>query len=324
MTHERWDGHGEASLAVDGGQSAAKVRHRAADGSTREIELAGVRTDLPLLPQLLEIVEVSRRTLGGFSVATFGVSGLTSREHRPEVILDAGARHGLQRVGLAHDSVTAYLSALGKASGVVIAAGTGVVAFAVGASDSARVDGWGNILGDAGSGYWLGRHVLDAVMRAHDGRGPETSLTDRVREEFPDLETAYIDLQNDPDRVRRVAAYARVAAEHADGDDVARGIVERAAAELAHSTSSAWRRVGEGMPRVCALGGLFRSELLSAAFAERIHASHPGAPIEFGHANALDGVEALAGIDVDGPLASHVRWAIDAEGAGARDARLHL
>ncbi len=45
----------------------------------------------------------------------------------------------------------------------------------------ARVDGWGNIMGDAGSGYWIGREALDAVMRAYDGRGPQTALTDVVR-----------------------------------------------------------------------------------------------------------------------------------------------
>jgi N-acetylglucosamine kinase-like BadF-type ATPase len=35
-------------------------------------------------------------------------------------------------------------------------------------------------MGDAGSGYWLGRAALDAVMRAHDGRGPATALTEVV------------------------------------------------------------------------------------------------------------------------------------------------
>src|SRR5581483_2138299 len=34
----------------------------------------------------------------------------------------------------------------------------------------ACVDGWGHLLGDAGSGFWIGRRGLDAALRAHDGR----------------------------------------------------------------------------------------------------------------------------------------------------------
>ena len=44
---------------------------------------------------------------------------------------------------------------------------------------------------------------LFAVMRAHDGRGAPTALTEVVRAEFPDLESAYIELQSDPARVGR-------------------------------------------------------------------------------------------------------------------------
>ena len=33
------------------------------------------------------------------------------------------------------------------------------------------------MIGDEGSGYWIGREALAAVMRARDGRGPETQLT---------------------------------------------------------------------------------------------------------------------------------------------------
>ncbi|WP_341476215.1 BadF/BadG/BcrA/BcrD ATPase family protein, partial [Cryobacterium zongtaii] len=59
-------------------------------------------------------------------------------------------------------------------------AGTGVVTLAVGVHDVARIDGWGNLIGNAGSGYWIGRAALEAVMREYDGRGPVTVLTATV------------------------------------------------------------------------------------------------------------------------------------------------
>lgn len=300
-----------ASLAVDGGQSATKVRFRAEDGSVRDIELPGLRTDVPLLPQLAGAIEQAHAEFGEFAVAVFGVTGLTDSDRDAQFLLDAGRPRGLRRVGLAHDSLTAYLSALGAAPGVVVAAGTGAVTFAAGPQRSARVDGWGNIMGDAGSGYWIGREVLDAAMRAHDGRGRPTTLTDVVQREFSRLESAYIELQNDPARVRRVAAFARAAAELAPSDAVARDIIERAGAELAGSVVAAWERVGDGAedPHVCTLGGVFRGALITAAFAEHVHARYPGATIAHGHPHALDGVESLTNLPRTSPLWSQVCWA---------------
>ena len=45
--------------------------------------------------------------------------------------------------------------------------------------EAARAGGWGHMIGDEGSGYWIGREALAAVMRASDGRGPATRLTAR-------------------------------------------------------------------------------------------------------------------------------------------------
>src|SRR5207302_1139349 len=46
----------------------------------------------------------------------------------------------------------------------------------------ACVDGWGHLLGDAGSGFWVGRRGLDAALRAHDGRSGGSPLLARLVE----------------------------------------------------------------------------------------------------------------------------------------------
>jgi N-acetylglucosamine kinase-like BadF-type ATPase len=169
--------------------------------------------------------------------------------------------------------LTSYLGARGAERGAVVAAGTGVVTLAVGATEVARVDGWGYLIGDAGSGYSIGRAALDAVLRAHDGRGPATALTEVVRADFPDLEQAYIELQADPGRVRRIAGYARVVADLAPGDEVAAGICAEAGAELALSVATGLRRVGEDAvpaPVVCGMGGVLRSAAVAGPFAAEL------------------------------------------------------
>lgn len=199
-------------LAVDAGQTGIKLRLLAA--SDEVLSMPGVRTDQALLPQIADAVIATSRALGvRFDEIAVGTTGLSEAESDPERWLALCSLAGVSRVLLAHDSVTSYLGAMGRDEGVVVAAGTGVVTLGVGARTVARVDGWGNIMGDAGSGYWLGRGALDAVMRAYDGRGPATDLTAAVLPRYPNLETAYIELQGDPDRIAVTASFAKAASE---------------------------------------------------------------------------------------------------------------
>jgi len=233
------------------------------------------------------------------------------RAHRgradARALLSAAAPLGARSLSVAHDSITSFLGALGDGRGAVVASGTGVVTLAVGRAEVARVDGWGYLLGDAGSGYWIGRAAFDAVLRANDGRGPATALTDVVRAEFPVLEDAYIELQADPGRVQRIAALARPVAEAAAaGDAVAITISEAAADELAHSVVSGLRRVGEApydgaatdaagsaAPQVRATGGVLGSPVLADAFVRAMHRRIPAADVRAGSAHPLEGAALL-------------------------------
>lgn len=296
-------------LAVDAGQTAMKVRLRTPDG-VFEDRLPGIRTDEPLLPQLADVARTAL-ALSGVSadVLTAGVSGLTAKDADASALAALLAGTPLRRVVLAHDSTTSFLGALGTARGVVVAAGTGVVTLGVGRERIARVDGWGHTMGDAGSGFWIGREALVAVMRAHDGRGPRTALTDAVRVVWPSLPDAYIALQSDPGWVRRVASFAASVADlAAAGDAVAADITARAAGELAHSAVTALTRVDEaGDPdaRVCVVGGVFRSTSLRTAFTSALRDAGVGTPLVPSHGEGIDGAMALATLSADHPFATH-------------------
>lgn len=298
-----------STLAIDAGQSGIKVRHSDAAG-IGEWSAPGIRTDLPLLPQLARIIEQAHEAGRTAERVGLGVSGLTDDERDAGYLLAAAAPLGARSVHLAHDSITAYLGALGDERGVVVAAGTGVVTLAAGASEIARVDGWGYIMGDAGSGYWLGRAGLDAVMRAYDGRGGETLLSEVVGADFPDLEAAYIELQADPERVQRIASYARAVADAAAAGDVVAGVlVTGAARELAASAITGLRRVGEldaPAATVCGIGGLFAGEVLGREFGVAVRAALPGADIRLGEAHPVDGAAALADVAPTSALAPHI------------------
>ena len=81
------------------------------------------------------------------------------------------------------DALIAFVAGTDAPEGSLVLSGTGAVAIAV--KDRAmaeRSDGHGWLLGDRGSGFWLGRQMVLAAMAALDGDGPQTRLTGLVIE----------------------------------------------------------------------------------------------------------------------------------------------
>ena len=296
--------HEGLTLCIDAGQTGIRAQLRNSVHRGSSLEFPGIRNDLPPLPQLADVV---RRTIGETrqqaTVVALGSSGLESAE--PGALLAMVEELGVRQTLLAHDSITSYLGALGARRGAVIAAGTGVVTLAVGVDRVARVDGWGDLLGDAGSGFWVGRAALDQVMRAYDGRGPQTALTEIVSRDFADLSEAYREVQEDPRKVSRIAGYAKVVAGLAETDQVCHEILTAAANELVHSVVSGLERVGETRaPRtaVCTVGNMFRSSLLATTFCDSLRRRAPQATMLPPAGNALDGAYALTTLTEDSAL----------------------
>lgn len=295
-------------LGVDAGQTGIRVRWTG-DGPPVEAGYPGILTDRPLMPQLAGVV---RSFLAGHDVAPtrvgVGSSGLITPEASELRGLLEGT--GITDVAVAHDATTSYLGALGDRPGAVIAVGTGVVTLAVGPATVARVDGWGYLIGDAGSAFWIGRRGMEAALRAFDGRGEATVLLDRMRELFPDPAAAYVELQSDERKVSRIASFARtVDAAAAAGDHVAEGIVEAAAAELSESVLAGLRRVelmDAGTPAVCALGKVLSSVAIRERFVGYLRLHWPELELLPPAGTALDGAALAATLAHDSPLSALV------------------
>ncbi|WP_082499056.1 MULTISPECIES: N-acetylglucosamine kinase [unclassified Rathayibacter] len=301
-----------SSVAIDAGQSGIRVRVFGGNGGVYELDTSshhGIRTDVHLGNELEAVATSIIGQIGQVEEIAVGSTGFTGNENL--LGLEALRDLGVQKVLIAHDSITSYLGALGEQQGAVVAAGTGVVTLAVGADAVVRVDGWGHIMGDAGSGYWFGRAALDAAMRAYDGRGPDTVLLDRLRDEFADVEEAYIALQADQARVRRVASFSRWVTEaESDGDPVAADICKRGAVELALSAATALDRVNISLDAeslVCTLGGIFRAPTVRMNFETEMRRRRPHSRLVLDVGDGLDGASMLLDIASSSPLISHVK-----------------
>lgn len=160
------------------------------------------------------------------------------------------------------DLEIAFASAAHGDDGLLVLAGTGAVACRlVGGRVVARADGLGWLLGDGGSGVWLGLAALRAVAADLDARGPETALTAAV------LASLGVDPAGDPRQALVAAAHAVAPSVHGrlaplvtaaalDGDGVARDLVDRASAALLSTASAAAGRHSCPPVEVVAAGAL--------------------------------------------------------------------
>src|SRR5437016_4886022 len=115
------------------------------------------------------------------SAICLGIAGV-DREDEARIVRAIMRRIGHKsRIVVVNDALIALVAGAEDAPGVVIISGTGSIAYGRNANgEAARAGGWGHMIGDEGSGYWIGREALTAVMRAGDGRGPATGLTDDI------------------------------------------------------------------------------------------------------------------------------------------------
>ncbi|GAA3396908.1 N-acetylglucosamine kinase [Streptomyces roseoviridis] len=175
------------------------------------------------------------------------------------------------RIEVRGDAEVAFAAGPGApADGLVLIAGTGATGARVrGRRVVAAADGDGWLLGDAGSGFWLGREALRAVLRALDGRGPATALAEPVGELCGGLGKERLvgyAYRAHPVRLAELSPLVVAAAEAGDG--VAAGLLDRAADELT-GTVRALRPVA-GEPLVVTGGLLGPRGPLLGRLAERV------------------------------------------------------
>jgi len=168
------------------------------------------------------------------------------------------------RVVVVNDALIALVAAAGESPGIVIVAGTGSIAYGRnGRGQAARAGGWGHMIGDEGSGYWIGRQALAAAVREVDGRGPRTTLTEDVLKHFGVTDAAGLVaiVYNREVPRANVATLGPIVQRARDrGDAVAMQILESAADELSLAAASVAARLemrGDAFPFVLA-GSMFR------------------------------------------------------------------
>ena len=262
------------SLGIDGGGSTLRI---------------GIYGESLKCIYLLELSETANPNVLGFSQAEellkstlqktideagiapstvhFVGAGMAGAAQNPDwlsAILNQSLPHA--QITVAPDYEIALIGAHGERYGVLVLSGTGSAAFGINSSgESAHSGGWGYLLGDGGSGYWLGLEMLKSATRVADGCMEETSLYQQTLThlKISALEELISWIYN-PDRNNREISQMAplVLACAAAGDLEAYRIVEDGAEHLYQLYLNVVKRLDFANPPVMFAGGLLSSDTL--------------------------------------------------------------
>jgi len=242
-------------LGVDGGGTKTAYALIDSEGNLRASHVAGSVSHLSEgLAQATRLLidgtaavlaqcasDASHITFAYFGLAAYGEDSATTAQMdaMPSSLLD------VSKYRCGNDMICSWAGSLACRDGISVIAGTGSVAYGEFAGRAARAGGWGELIGDEGSAYWIAREGMNLFSRMSDGRADRGPLYAVVRER--------LGLQFDLDLCARIygesanargafAQFARLVHEASNAGDVEAGAIYLRAADELAATVLAVRR----------------------------------------------------------------------------------
>jgi N-acetylglucosamine kinase-like BadF-type ATPase len=252
------DAGGTKTVGLLGDESGTVLREARSGGAN--LRLQGELSVEKSLFQVIDALDAPQAV----DALCLGIAGVGNDADRA-VVRDVLRRLGIRRaVRIVNDAEIALVAGAPDGHGIVLVSGTGSIAYGVDPSGkNARSGGWGYLLGDEGSAFWLGHAAVRAGIRAADGRGPATILFERICEHLDLREPVrLVEWFYDQELSRtRVAQLARLVEEAAaDGDETAQDLLDHAARHLARAARAVERQLDfPGAFPLVLSGGAFRA-----------------------------------------------------------------
>jgi len=225
---------------------------------------------------------LSKRTRqkNAIDIGCFGIAGFQGAE-ASEVISNFIKSLNVAREYIITDDVRIiYQLVAWNKPGVVVVAGTGSNAYGNdGRGSEAQVGGWGWVIGDEGSAFYIARQAIIRATKAFDGRASPTQLVELVKshfsvENFEDTVTAIKKLQ----RPQQIASFAKHVSSAADkGDQVAKEVLIDAGKELSLLATTVANKLNitDQQVLISGTGGVWESKMIWEIFKDEVKKTMP-------------------------------------------------
>ncbi len=222
-----------------------------------------------------------------------GMAGYSIPEAREFAARTVGELVGGE-VEVCGDDEIALEAAFRGGPGILVIGGTGSVALGR-SSDGTRftAGGWGPMIGDEGSGFWIGREALRRAFRSLD-EGSETALLEAIRVAWGAADAGEVIGKANARPGPNFSELTRVVAACAEqGDPLAQRLLWKAGNELAKQAAIVWRKMqkhGETSATVAYTGSVVaKIERVRARLRERLEQDCPELRLTEEAVNSMEG-----------------------------------
>jgi len=205
------------------------------------------------------------------AAACFGLAGVDAPEDEVKVSRWVREQTAITRFRVVNDSELILAGGTPDGWGVALISGTGSVALGRSADGrTLRVGGWGQMLGDEGSGYDIAMRAMRRATQAADGRAEGKALMDAILRHWSLREaTALIHHVHGPTMTPSdIAGLASVVLDlAAKGDAPAQSVIDEAARDLALHVDTIVTKLHLAKPPLALAGGMLRAHMRRAVIA---------------------------------------------------------
>ena len=268
-------------IGVDAGGTKTEAAAYDLDGNRLAVSVAGpgnpgIDFDAALLniKQAIAacVATLMENEVGLCKGICLGVAGIEVGENAGLLTVAVEEAFGCRTL-VVHDAVMTHAAYFHGNDGILTIAGTGSVCYGQYEGTTGRTGGWGHVLGDEGSGYWIGLQGLKQIAREADEGRPSSELSRSLMNRIGVPDAAGVETFSYGAGKLEIAALATVVAESAQrGDESAIGILRAAGRELADMTVSLHKKLGIKGPASIAMSGgvLSAMEIVREEFKKQV------------------------------------------------------
>jgi N-acetylglucosamine kinase-like BadF-type ATPase len=276
-------------IGVDGGGTKTEVVFLNVDkkevfsliGPATNPSTVGLNRAYTVIVELiLKGLQELHSSIDGITGLSIGMAGVNRLEQAESIQLELKKHFQKANFEVVNDALPALTAGTGGSSGIVLIAGTGSIAVGEDeAGHTARSGGYGNLIGDEGSGFDVGRMGLMAAIQGFEGRGPKTQIWQSAMEFFKirHAEELITKVYESSHPVGTIASFAKEVLHLWEKDEEANRIIHQAIQSYAKLIDSVYHKLADFCdhsdakikPNVILAGGLFlHNEMLVSQLAD--------------------------------------------------------